>query len=300
MDYEAVRQVPRGRHLSYFKTFADQEVGCPQWRCHRQGPGRVSPACNSVQSVSLQRRCSFAAPDKDSLPRGVQYVVSRYVENPLLVGGRKFDLRIYVLVTSYSPLRAYLHRQGFARFCTAKYSSSPADLENVLMHLTNVSVQKHSEDYNEDHGGKWHIRNLRLYLQATYGQERTNRCFNLIRMLIYHTLRATQSIIINDKHCFELYGYDVLLDSNLKPWLIEVNASPSLSATTGSDLTLKTGVINDVLNLVFPEDFPETNKNNNRNESCWRTGDFVPVADELSATGSGVPWHMRFPECSWP
>ena len=66
-----------------------------------------------------------------------------------------------------------------------------------------------------------------------------------------------QSIIINDKHCFELYGYDILIDANLKPWLVEVNASPSLSATTPSDLTLKTGVINDVLNIVFPDDFPE-------------------------------------------
>ncbi|EKX51340.1 hypothetical protein GUITHDRAFT_66166 [Guillardia theta CCMP2712] len=196
-----------------------------------------------------------------------QYVVSRYIDHPLLVGGRKFDLRIYVLVTNYNPLRAYLHSQGFARFCTAKYSSSPTDLDNILMHLTNVAVQKQAEEYNEDHGGKWHIKNLRLWLQAIYGQERTESCFHQIRSLIYHSLKATQSIIINDKHCFELYGYDVLLDANLKPWLIEVNASPSLSATTSNDLTLKTGVINDVLNIVFPDQFPEVNKNNNSTTS---------------------------------
>lgn len=50
--------------------------------------------------------------------------------------------------------------------------------------------------------------------------------------VIIKSLRACQNIIINDRHCFELYGYDIIVDDNLKPWLIEVNASPSLSTTT--------------------------------------------------------------------
>ena len=96
--------------------------------------------------------------------------------------------------------------------------------------------------------------------------------------MIYHSLKATQTIIINDKHCFEMYGYDVLLDATLKPWLIEVNASPSLSATTPSDLAMKTQVINDTLNIVFPDNFPESNKNNNRSDECWRCDHSHPLA----------------------
>ena len=74
---------------------------------------------------------------------------------------------------TYVCLSIYLKYQGFARFCTAKYSSAQGDLDNVLMHLTNVAVQKHAEDYNEENGGKWHIKNLRFWLQATCGQEAT-------------------------------------------------------------------------------------------------------------------------------
>ena len=76
---------------------------------------------------------------------------------------------------------------------------------------------------------------LRLYLEATRGKETTDRLFVKMNQLIIHSLLACQNVIINDRHCFECYGYDLLIDDDLKPWLVEVNASPSLSASTQSD-----------------------------------------------------------------
>jgi tubulin polyglutamylase TTLL1 len=61
-----------------------------------------------------------------------------------------------------------------------------------------------------------------------------------------------QSVIINDRHCFEMYGYDILIEDNLKPWLIEINASPSLSTTTESDRILKMNLIKEVYQIVIP------------------------------------------------
>ena len=60
------------------------------------------------------------------------YVIGRYIENPLLMGGRKFDLRLYVLVTSFRPLKVYLYKHGFGRFCTAKYDDSVRYVTNRL------------------------------------------------------------------------------------------------------------------------------------------------------------------------
>lgn len=69
------------------------------------------------------------------------------------------------------------------------------------------------------------------------------------------SLKSVQNVIVNDKHCFELYGFDVLLDENLKPWLIEINASPSLTTTTESDLELKSELLKNVFEIVVPEDW---------------------------------------------
>ena len=74
----------------------------------------------------------------------------QYVANPLLLkggdqDGYKFDLRIYVTVTSFNPLRIYMHEDGLTRFATAPYDASPDHYNNRYMHLTNYSVNKHND-----------------------------------------------------------------------------------------------------------------------------------------------------------
>lgn len=80
------------------------------------------------------------------MPLKEAYVISRYVEDPLLIGGKKFDLRLYVLVSSYRPLRVYQYAHGFARFCNSKYTNAIDDMDNPFIHLTNVAIQKKNVD----------------------------------------------------------------------------------------------------------------------------------------------------------
>ena len=88
------------------------------------------------------------------------------------------------------------------------------------------------------------------------GADATARLFAELDAVILKSLRAVQNVMHNDPHCFELYGYDMLIDDSLKPWLIEVNASPSLSATTDDDRDVKLAVIRDALAAAVPESFP--------------------------------------------
>lgn len=73
-------------------------------------------------------------------------VVSRYITNPLLINGHKFDLRIYVLITSYEPLRVYIFKEGLARFASETYTSK-IDKDNKFMHLTNYSINKKNDNF---------------------------------------------------------------------------------------------------------------------------------------------------------
>ena len=81
------------------------------------------------------------------------------------------------------------------------------------MHLANASIAKTSGTYNDAHGSKWSINNMRFYLEMICGKTAVDACFEEINNIIFISLKSVQNVVTNDKHCFELYGYDVLLDA---------------------------------------------------------------------------------------
>ncbi len=158
-------------------------------------------------------------------------------------------MRIYALVTSYSPLTVYLYRSGFARFTHVRYDETK--ITQSEMHLTNVAIQKNSDNYDEIIGGKWYLDKLKIYLSSKYGHDKTNLGFYKIQEIIIKTLEALQKTMASDRNnSFELYGFDILFDSRLDPWLIEVNGSPSMTANTSDDYKLKMGLLEDTLLVV--------------------------------------------------
>ncbi|KAM7292491.1 putative tubulin polyglutamylase TTLL1 isoform X1 [Ixodes scapularis] len=210
------------------------------------------------------------------------HVVCRYLERPLLIGGRKFDLRLYALVTSFRPLRAYLYRRGFCRLCQLHYSLQ--DLTDPLVHLTNVSVQRQGGRYNSQHGGKWDLRSLELWVCGTRGSQAANKLWQDLRQVVAHSLRAVAGTMLSDWHCFECYGYDILLDEQLRPWLLEVNASPSLTCSTPGDWVLKETMLDDLFEIVAPRG--ELRSARNAVPEPDRQGDFELLLPEDAAATS--------------
>ncbi|KAG5674579.1 hypothetical protein PVAND_004533 [Polypedilum vanderplanki] len=197
------------------------------------------------------------------IPKRKPLIVQRYIERPLLINGSKFDLRLYVLVTSLNPLRVYMHTDGLARFASVKYSERTETLNDRYMHLTNYSINKLSTSYDKNDdanackGMKWTIKSLWSFLQQK--GINTERLWGALRNLVLRTILAGEGQINNmmkvnlqnKYNAFELFGIDVLLDSECVPWLLEVNISPSLHSASGLDMAVKGPLVTALLNTAM-------------------------------------------------
>uniref|UniRef100_F7CXG7 Tubulin tyrosine ligase like 4 n=1 Tax=Macaca mulatta TaxID=9544 RepID=F7CXG7_MACMU len=196
------------------------------------------------------------------LPKRRPLLVQRYLHKPYLISGSKFDLRIYVYVTSYDPLRIYLFSDGLVRFASCKYSPSMKSLGNKFMHLTNYSVNKKNAEYqaNADEmacqGHKWALKALWNYLSQK--GVNSDAIWEKIKDVVVKTIISSEPYVTSllkmyvrrPYSCHELFGFDIMLDENLKPWVLEVNISPSLHSNSPLDISIKGQMIRDLLNLA--------------------------------------------------
>ena len=269
----------------------------------------------------------------DSPFKPKQGIIQKYIKKPLLLEDRKFDLRIYVLVTSFDPLKIYIYEEGLVRRATQQYTTSSSSLKTQCIHLTNYSVNKHSAAYvkaevdsDEDSDttasatapatSKWSLADLRRHLNSIgvdFGE-----IFEKIKALAVKTIIAAEPVLCSALHrscnlgscsdmglspyqgCFEIYGFDVLIDSKLRPWLLEVNVEPSLSSSSPLDKRIKTALVADTLLCAGVRVAPSMNFRRAKNvlaikgEGVGGFGDdeweiVKDAADEWMRSGGWIP-----------
>lgn len=213
-----------------------------------------------------------------SVPPEQWMTVQTYVDQPLLLDGFKFDFRVYVLLDSIQPLRFHVYREGISRFCTRPYvPPDPSNLDDVFSHLTNYSLQIKSEDFQQNNGkseekeevsSKRSISMVLRQLQAQGVPVDVDRFWSDIEdicaktfLALLPTFRARFKAVFprwtSDKAspCFQTFGFDLMLDCDLKLWLLEINARPSLEYNSLFDLALKQNMLEKALKqlgLILP------------------------------------------------
>ena len=186
-------------------------------------------------------------------------IIQKYISSPLLFKGFKFDLRLYVTVLSFTPLEAYIYKEGFARFSSKPFATQM--INDLQMHLTNSSIQKeYTDDIDRLHpvtiagkdGGGNKVKVSWLWENLDSMGVSSKDIWKQISELCWKTLCAVCSEIPHQPNAFELFGFDVMIDNTYRPWLIEVNSCPSLARDTEVDAIVKERLIEDTIQLVNP------------------------------------------------
>ena len=183
--------------------------------------------------------------DPEAIAAREGIVAQRYIERPYLVDGRKGHVRLYGLVTSLDPFRAYVYGDGIVRFAPDDYDVSEAGLANVHAHVTNTALHRGhaklvvSEDASQENVGAVWSLNAYLERMQTEGVD-TDALRAELRLLVagFLGVLAREGLFAAQAKAaprrgfpFKLFGLDVLIDADARPWLIEAQRKPALGGS---------------------------------------------------------------------
>ncbi|XP_078678967.1 uncharacterized protein LOC144914704 isoform X1 [Branchiostoma floridae x Branchiostoma belcheri] len=181
-----------------------------------------------------------------------KWVVQKYIEDPLLIHNTKFDIRQWFLVTDWNPLTIWFYKDCYLRFCSQEFS---LDNFHEAIHLSNNSVQK---NYSSPRASNipanlmWHSKTFKEYLRSDgNGDMWESLVYPGMRQAVIYAMEASQDMIEGRKGSFELYGADFMLDTDLNPWLIEINSSPCMSPSTTITAEMCASVLEDTMKVVL-------------------------------------------------
>lgn len=202
-------------------------------------------------------------PDNGSLGKGIsflhadetyehknQIIVAQTYIDPLLIDGYKFDLRIYVLLASITPLKLYVFHDGIVRVCSKKYTNK---FTSYFPHLTNVTFNKKGR-YKD-------ISDISRLISEVYKEgnelnwDRIEEVILLSVLAALPTLAEAEEKLCSPKfiqRCFQILGFDILLDKEKDPHVLEVNYRPSLDFNRSCERRMKVEMIRDAINIACP------------------------------------------------
>ena len=184
-------------------------------------------------------------------------LIQKYLDNPLLYYGRKFDIRCYVLV-DYC-FNVFVCREGHLKACSQNYDLNNLD---VFTHITNYSLQKRCKDFAKyEQGNEISFKKFIELLDSMNkgkGQKIFNKIFNKMKEEIQLSMNAVGRKLMGVPKVlsFQIFGYDFIVDQKYNPWILEINDNPGLEISSELISHLIPRMIDDAIRLTVDKVFP--------------------------------------------
>ncbi len=229
---------------------------------HRQGPDNIwilKPVNLSMgkgieifsDPVKLWKRFRTVESSREE-----KFVIQRYISNPLLLDGKKSEIRMYWLIASLDPLMVLLYPEGTVRLNTLPYTLD--QLDNPLIHITNAYQQKSHPEYDPDAVLKWTFSALGKFLADKRGEADAafvgKRLVETVKghlRVVSHGAYANLVAGLKPGGYFGLYGVDMIVDDALKVWLTEIQKGPGLSYSDPVKKRLIPPMFTEAMQIMF-------------------------------------------------
>jgi hypothetical protein len=193
--------------------------------------------------------------DMNNIYQSSTIIIQKYIEKPLLYFGRKFDIRIWVLLTQ--DLKVYVFNEGHLKCCSVKYDLSSND---NYSHLTNYSFQKYNDNFGKyELGNEVSFDDLQNNIDINYNNKVNFKrdIIPKIHEIIKFCFQSVKSKInsMNRKYTFEIFGFDFMIDCDFQPFLIEINTNPGLEESSPLIKMLVPRMLDDALRLTVDKEF---------------------------------------------
>ena len=181
-------------------------------------------------------------------------IIQKYLDNPFLYKGRKFDIRCFVLVDS--NLNVYFCKEGHLKGSSEFYNLNET---NKFIHITNYSFQKKSSKFEKfEIGNEISYQDFKKFLlKEGISIVKFDNMINQMKFLIKLSFKSVRDklIKISPVLCFEIFGYDFIIDNDFKPWILEINDNPGLGISSPVIEKLVPRMMDDAFRLTIDRIF---------------------------------------------
>ena len=189
-----------------------------------------------------------------------EVIVQKYLDNPLLYKKRKFDIRCYVLVDS--NLNVFFCREGHLKSSSEFYD---INTKNKFIHITNHSLQKKSAKFEQyEYGNEMSYKDFKKFMEEEkIPLDKFNKMIEDMKILVKISFKSVGNKLlkVTPVLCFEIFGYDFIIDSDFRPWILEINNNPGLGISSPVIQKLIPRMFDDALRLTLDKIF-DTKYNN--------------------------------------